>query len=140
LSWDNMPISSICPGIICPYPVQGRIQDFKLGGAHLKKLRRAEGGAKIFGVFRLKNHGFTPKNHFFPNLGGGGAGSAPDLVLKSVILCRTYCNMTSLEYNMLIFEKLLYFYRITALNSVHHAIHIRPPMNQRFFSPSNYEF
>jgi hypothetical protein len=39
---------------------QGRIQDFKLrGGAHLKKLRRAEGGAKIFGVFRVKNHDFT---------------------------------------------------------------------------------
>jgi hypothetical protein len=42
--------------------VQGRIQDFKLGGAHLKKLRRAEGGAKIFEVFRMKNHDFTPKN------------------------------------------------------------------------------
>jgi hypothetical protein len=40
---------------------QGRIQDFKLVGAHLKKLRRAEGGAKIFGVFRVKNHDFTPK-------------------------------------------------------------------------------
>jgi hypothetical protein len=34
------------------YNDQGRIQDFKLGGAHLKKLRRAEGGAKNFGVFR----------------------------------------------------------------------------------------
>ena len=42
---------------------QGRIQDFKIGGAHLKKLRRAEEGAKIFGVFRVKN--FTPKNHIF---------------------------------------------------------------------------
>ena len=52
--------------------MQGRIQDFKLGGAHLKKLRRAEGGAKIFGVFRVKNHHFTPKNHIFPILGGGG--------------------------------------------------------------------
>ena len=30
---------------------QGRIQDFKLGGAHLKKLRRAEGGAKNLGYF-----------------------------------------------------------------------------------------
>jgi hypothetical protein len=50
---------------------QGRIQDFKLGGgAHLKKLGRAEGGANIFGVFRVKNHDFTPKNHFFPILGG----------------------------------------------------------------------
>jgi hypothetical protein len=34
-------------------------------------LRRAEGGAKIVGVFRVKNHDFTPKNHIFPILGGG---------------------------------------------------------------------
>jgi hypothetical protein len=32
-------------------------------------LRRAEGGAKIFGVFRVKNRGFTPKNHIFSNYG-----------------------------------------------------------------------
>jgi hypothetical protein len=44
---------------------QGRIQDFKLGGAHLKILRRAEGGAKMFGVFRVKNHDFTPKKSYF---------------------------------------------------------------------------
>ena len=49
---------------------QGRIQDFKLGEAHLKKLRRAEGGAKILGVFRVNNHDFTPKNHIFSNCGG----------------------------------------------------------------------
>jgi hypothetical protein len=50
---------------------QGRIQDFKLGGeTYLKKLRRAEGGAKIFGVFRVENHDFTTKNHIFPILGG----------------------------------------------------------------------
>ena len=51
--------------------IQGRIQDFKLRGAHLKKLRRAEGGVKIFGVFRVKNHDFTPKNHIFPIAEGG---------------------------------------------------------------------
>ena len=45
--------------IICG--TQGRIQDLKLGGAHLKKLRRPEWGAKIFEVFRVKNHDFTPK-------------------------------------------------------------------------------
>ena len=39
------------------------------GGAYLKKLRRAEGGAKIFGVFRVKNHDFTPKSHIFSNCG-----------------------------------------------------------------------
>ena len=53
---------------------------FQVRGAQLKKLRRAEGGANIFGVFRVKNHDFTPKNHIFPNFrGGGGAGcAAPD--------------------------------------------------------------
>ena len=50
---------------------QGRIQDFKLWGAHLKKLRRAEGDAKIFWVFRVKNHDFTPKNLIFSDCGGG---------------------------------------------------------------------
>jgi hypothetical protein len=40
---------------------------FQVRGAHLKKLRRAEGGAKIFGVFHVKNHDFTPKNHMFFN-------------------------------------------------------------------------
>ena len=50
--------------------------DWQLGGyntcycLHLKKLRRAEEGAKIFGVFRLKNHDFTPKNYIFSNCGG----------------------------------------------------------------------
>jgi hypothetical protein len=55
---------------------QGRIQDFKL--------RRAVGGAKLFWVFRVKNHDFTPKNHFFSILGGGAgctpSGSAPVFV------------------------------------------------------------
>ena len=32
----------------------------------------AEGGAKVFGVFRVKNHDFTPKNHIFSNFRGGG--------------------------------------------------------------------
>jgi hypothetical protein len=40
------------------------------GGAHLKKMRRAEGGAKHFGVFRVKNHDFTLKNQIFSNGGG----------------------------------------------------------------------
>ena len=35
------------------------------GGAHVKKLRHVEGGANIFGVFRVKNHDFMPKNHIF---------------------------------------------------------------------------
>ena len=55
------------------------------GGAHLKKLRRAERGAKNVGVFRVKNHDFTPKNHIFSNFRGGARqvrpppGAAPDI-------------------------------------------------------------
>jgi hypothetical protein len=33
-------------------------------------MRRAEGSAKILGVFRVKNHDFTPKNHIFSNFRG----------------------------------------------------------------------
>jgi hypothetical protein len=58
------------------FPYQGRIQDFKLGGA-LKKLRQAEGGAEMLGVFRVKNHDFTPKNLIFSNFRGGRAPGAP---------------------------------------------------------------
>jgi hypothetical protein len=47
---------------------------------HLKKLRRAEGGAKISGVFRVKNHDFTPKNHIFSNFRGGARPLDPPLV------------------------------------------------------------
>ena len=50
---------------------------FQARGAHLIKLRRAKGGAKIFGVFRVKNHDFTPKNHIYPNFRGACAGCPP---------------------------------------------------------------
>jgi hypothetical protein len=40
----------ICRKSLTNY-IQGRIQDFKLGGAHLNKMRRAEGGANILGYF-----------------------------------------------------------------------------------------
>jgi hypothetical protein len=47
-----------------------RIQDFKLGG-------RAEGGANIFGVFRMKNHDFTPNKLIFSNFRGGARRMLP---------------------------------------------------------------
>ena len=46
------------------------------GGGHLKKMRRGEGGAKMFVVFRVKNYDFMPKNHIFTNF-RGRAGCAP---------------------------------------------------------------
>jgi hypothetical protein len=51
-------------------PVSGADPGFQVRGAHLKKLHRAEGGAKIFGVFRVKNHDFKPKHHIFFNCRG----------------------------------------------------------------------
>ena len=51
--------------------IQGRIQDFKLGGGGaLKKIASSGGRREIFGVFRVKNHDFTPKNHIFSNCEG----------------------------------------------------------------------
>ena len=62
------------------------------GGAQLKKLRRAEGGAKIVGVFRVKNHDFTPKNYIFSNFRAGARigcvlppGSAPGTSIQKLI-------------------------------------------------------
>jgi hypothetical protein len=66
-----------------PYGHAGADPGFQVrgGGAHLKKLHRAKEGAKIFWVFRVKNHDFTPKNHMFFNFRGGGPppGSAPGM-------------------------------------------------------------
>jgi hypothetical protein len=79
--------------------LQGRIQDFKLwGGEHLKKLRRAEGGANIFGVFRVKNHDFMPKNHIFSNFRGVACQVNPShLESTPDIYSETCQSRTSLE-------------------------------------------
>ena len=37
----------------------------------------AEGGAKIFEVFRVKNHNFTPKNHIVSNFRGAHPADSP---------------------------------------------------------------
>ena len=82
------------------------------GGGHLKKLRRKEGGANIFGVFRVKHHDFTPKNIFFYNFrggGGGGGGSAPEyhskfdifVVQKGVVLISFLIHCTQIDIGQL---------------------------------------
>ena len=63
---------------VCIYINQGRIQDFKLGGAHLKKLRRAEGGARNFwGYFMRKITILRQKNLIFSNFRGGARRVRP---------------------------------------------------------------
>jgi hypothetical protein len=51
--------------------ITGADPGFQVRGAHLKKLRREEEGANNFGVFRVKNYDFTPKNLIFPIAEGG---------------------------------------------------------------------
>ena len=40
-------------------------------------MRRTEGGAKIVGVFRVRNHDFTQKNHIFSNFRRGAHAGYP---------------------------------------------------------------
>jgi hypothetical protein len=42
---------------------------FQVRGVALKKIAPSGGSAKIFGVFRVKNHDFTPKKSCLPILG-----------------------------------------------------------------------
>ena len=59
------------------YPCPGEDSGFQVrGGGALKKLRRAEEGAKIVQVFRVKNYDFTPIL-FSPILGGRAPGATP---------------------------------------------------------------
>ena len=62
-----------------PATSQGRIQDFKLGGAHLKKSRRAEGDAKNLGYFVWKITILRQKIIFFSNFRGGARRVRPPL-------------------------------------------------------------
>jgi hypothetical protein len=41
----------------------------------------AEGSAKIVGVFRVKNHDFTPKNYIFSNFRGGAPWIRPCILI-----------------------------------------------------------
>ena len=61
------------------YTIQGRIQDFKLGGgAHLKKIAPSGGRREnILGITCEKSRFYAKKSYFFQLRGGGGAGCAP---------------------------------------------------------------
>jgi hypothetical protein len=107
MTYITIYVHRTCDSVMCDHiiqsmwwwidHIQGRIQDFKVGGALKKKcaerrearkflgyfvwkitiLRQkiiffpiVEGGAKIYGVFRVKNHDFTPTNHILSNFRG----------------------------------------------------------------------
>ena len=68
-------------------PSEGRHEKFwciscEKSRFYAKKIRffpNAEGSAKIFGVFRVKNYDFTPKTHIFSNFRGGAHWVHPPL-------------------------------------------------------------
>jgi hypothetical protein len=55
---------------ICIYTIRGRWFFCLNCSKSFKSFLPLSGGSKIFGVFRVKNHDFTPKNHIFSNCGG----------------------------------------------------------------------
>ena len=61
----------------CFLSFAGADPGFQVREAHLKKSRRAEGGPKIFGVFRVKNHDFTQKDNIFSNFRRGARRVRP---------------------------------------------------------------
>ena len=52
------------------YPGADPVFQFR-GGGLPKKFAPNEGGLEYFGVFRVKNHDFTPKNHILSNFRRG---------------------------------------------------------------------
>ena len=47
--------------------IAGADPGFQAKGGILKKIAPSGGRRENFGVFRVKNHDFTPKNHIFSN-------------------------------------------------------------------------
>jgi hypothetical protein len=63
---SRIKLRTVCTCSVKLYRLQGRIQDFKLGGAHLKKVRRAEGGRENFwGISCEKSRFYAKKLYFF---------------------------------------------------------------------------
>ena len=87
-------------------------------GAHLQKLRRAEGGAKMLEVFRVKNHDFTPKNHIFSNFRGGGGcppGSSSEeitlyIIIDMLVMCIYFASVSTIFHLYVTLERCSMFY------------------------------
>jgi hypothetical protein len=60
--------------------VAGADPGFQVRGGTLKKIAPGGGRCENFGVFCVKNHNFTPKNHIFSNF----RGSAPGWILLTI--------------------------------------------------------
>jgi hypothetical protein len=86
-------------------------------------LRRAEEGAKIFGVIRVKNHDFTPKIIFFPILGGGGGRRLvrPPL-LNPPLHCILKCEGKAISFDLTFhinMQKIMFLKRFNVIFMLH---------------------
>ena len=79
------------------YPIAGADPEFQVRGAHLQKSRRAEGGAKMLGIFRVKNHDFTQKNHIFSNFRGRAPGAPPGSA-PALVSSNSSCSFTNIFF------------------------------------------
>ena len=117
----------ITPTVITPTLITGADPGFQVRGAHLKKIapsgRRcencwgisceksrfydkkiiffpiAEGSAKIFGVFRVKNHDLTPKNHIFSNFRRGHTPYKQNLQSMRLYRSQTFENNSRMNFS-----------------------------------------
>ena len=76
---------------IISYDMQGRIQDFKLGGAHLKKLVERREARKLFGYFVWKITILRQKIIFFSNFRGHATGAPPPPLIRPWYVPRCRC-------------------------------------------------
>ena len=79
------------------------MQDFKLGGGGGGARKKIAPSGVSIGVFRVKNHDFTPANHIFSNFRGARAGCAPpplDRPLHSGVKTKTITQKTTEMSNM----------------------------------------
>ena len=83
-------------------------------GAHLKKLRRTEGGANIVGVFRVKNHDFTPKIHIFSN---GSAPASPETkaITIGIQVLEHTCTCISIHSPKIIIHYIVGYYKFKCI-------------------------
>jgi hypothetical protein len=75
--------------------LSGADPGFQVRGGALKKIAPSGGRRENFGVFRVKNHDFTPKYHIFFNFRGGTRRVRPPLDPPLVIVFNTTFNNSS---------------------------------------------
>ena len=92
-TYNILQRSSVCPSLLVKYMStcvhgrsQGRIQDFKLGGAHLKKNAPSRGRRENFWGISCEKSRFYAKKSYFSNFRGGRAKLLGYFMWKITIL------------------------------------------------------